>query len=161
MTHPTVTREQTIIRAFIALGCGSADSCGDPDAENFCQDIHKPRDQQWAGESLVRELERTGYQVVPVDAVVLSRQPCNNCYKGKVCPGGERHKGVHTCTLVTCLSCGGSGSGTTWPDELITAAARKLAESSDHLKNIAQAELFDLVVDLVLDALVVQEGTSE
>ena len=93
-----------------------------------------------------------------VDAVVLSRQPCPNC-DGKGFDTVQSTRGPYETDDLPCPSCG--GSGTTWPDELIITAARKLAESSDHLKNIAQAELFDLVVDLVLDALVVQEGDND
>ena len=99
--------------------------------------------------------ERLAKEIMELFAggVVLSRQPCNNCYKGKVCPGGERHKGVHTCTLVTCLSC--SGSGTTWPYELIAAVA---CVPIDLLVEVMTGHSAVKVLDAL--ALVVQEGTD-
>jgi hypothetical protein len=32
----------SLIRALRDIGCGGRDTCWDPDAENWCQDIHKP-----------------------------------------------------------------------------------------------------------------------
>jgi len=101
------------------------------------------------------------FKMVPVDAVVLSRQPCNNCYKGKVCPGGDRHKGVHTCTLVPCPSC--LGSGTTWPDEVVMRVAATLYMMDDTLETFTEVRsAMDEQAVRILDALalVVQEGTD-
>ena len=48
-----------------------------------------------------------------VGSLVVEQQDCENCYEGKVCPGGERHQGIHTCMRVSCPVC---VDGKTWPD---------------------------------------------
>ena len=101
-----------------------------------------------------------------VDAVVLSRQPCNNCDGtgtasqapiqthqpseiAKQAAVEERAEMQRAPALFPCPSC--SGSGTTWPRDALRLIDN-CAESDcthDHQRAV-----------LILDALVVQEGTT-
>ena len=99
------------------------------------------------------------FKMVPVDVVVLSRQPCNNC-EGT----GATHnlpqlndKTVTVTAQYQCPSC--SGSGTTWPDptEYEVEEIRKALATLGFETNLRGIR--NLHGD-ILDALVVQEGTT-
>jgi len=99
------------------------------------------------------------YMLVPVDGVVLSRQPCKEC-EGTGTDPDWLESGQPQFDKPKCPSCG--GSGTTWPDELIEAVCQgyeKFAEMeamADVL--VPLIELAPLVLDAL--ALVVQEGEA-
>ena len=91
--------------------------------------------------------------LVPVDAVVLVREPCDE-------PPWHEPVDVHY------PSCKCGGSGTTWPDELIEAAAtewrRVIYDGAEDLEPDSETvrQSYKAEVRMVLDALVVQEGTD-
>ena len=137
MTHPTVT-------------CGTCEGSG------ITPEDHGQGMIEYLGCQDCMALGQ--FKMVPVDGVVLSRQPCNNC-EGT----GTVHKdkpGIRDDYPFPCPSCG--GSGTTWPDELIEAVCQgyeKFAEMeamADVL--VPLIELAPLVLDAL--ALVVQEGEA-
>ena len=69
------------------------------------------------------------YMLVPVDAVVLSRQPCNNCDgTGEVVDAQHPDSDVAPVPTRQCGSCG--GSGTTWPYEIFNAVADALSDAT-------------------------------
>ena len=90
-----------------------------------------------------------------VDAVVLSRQPCNNC-DGKGFDTVQSTRGPYETDDLPCPSC--SGSGTTWPDELIEAMVAVYSQD-EHVRynKFVRGEMAKMLDAL---ALVVQEGTD-
>ena len=106
------------------------------------------------------------FMLVPVDAVVLSRQPCNNC-DGT----GTVHKdkpGIRDDYPFPCPSCGGSGT---------TLAPSTIYDSEGHVHPVVLERVESAIqrypnmqadqwlggvaaIRAVLDALVVQEGTD-
>ena len=93
---------------------------------------------------------------VIVDAVVLSRQPCNNCDGDGTVNGEPINGGASGYKSVPCPSC--SGSGTTWPDELRAAIRKALGTTYIEGGTDGWIDFADPVLDAL--ALVVQEGTD-
>ena len=106
------------------------------------------------------------FKMVPVDAVVLSRQPCNNCdgwfQPYDWCDHGEQDDHTIVCAK-PCPSCGGSGTtpGNSYTDEMKWCYVHKVrVNPNDDVCQLIESCLVKRVWIVDVDALVVQEGTG-
>ena len=106
------------------------------------------------------------FMLVPVDVVVLSRQPCKQCegwfQPYDWCDHGEQDDHTIVCAK-PCPSCGGSGTtpGNSYTDEMKWCYVHKVrVNPNDDVCQLIESCLVKRVWIVDVDALVVQEGNQ-